>query len=525
MWKKVVAPTLFVCLLWMSISGASTYYIYWLSGSNNQILTENVSSILAAAEMQESVWQMEAEFVDTVEDEHRPGRGRFASTIERFENALEDADRAVTTPQERPMVDGIRERFTKYREVLERGLRPDPLDPRTAADLSRQSLELTHDVSRRCTELLEWNEKVMNDSMATRAKLESKFNTLRIVWLILGPGVGIYLGLRIAGKLHHSISQISVTLKDASGELDQEVGQVEIVPSSDAGDLSRLNEQVQAISVRIRQVLSELQSARNEAVLSERLAVVGELAAGVAHELRNPLTSVKLLIQTAPRDGGGIQLQDRQTQVILHEILRMEETIQGLLDFARPPPLNRIVHDLRDTVRRALNLVEGRAAHEGIRIEPRVPDFPLYVDGDPEQLHQVFVNLLINGIESMTQEGTLSVSAALVQDDPGRCELVVADRGSGIPEDSLIRIFEPFVTTKERGTGLGLPVSRRIVREHGGTIVASNRPDGGAVISVQLPLADPTGEQFANARAADGTSQSAMTAREPHRLVTTSSQA
>src|SRR5262249_18761009 len=148
-----------------------------------------------------------------------------------------------------------------------------------------------------------------------------------------------------------------------------------------------------------------------EAVVSERLAVVGELAAGVAHELRNPLTSVKLLMQTAPRDGSGLHLHDRQSQVILHEISRMEDTIQGLLDFARPPPLKRLEHDLRDTIQRALNLVEGRAAHDGVRIALQLPDEPLPVDGDPEQLHQVFVNLLINGIEAIGREGVLSVSA------------------------------------------------------------------------------------------------------------------
>lgn len=525
MWKKVVAPTLFVCVLWMSVSGASTYYIYWLSGSNNQIFSENVSSMIAASQMQESLWRIEAAFVAAAEEDQRPEPDRFAELISDFASALEDAGRAVTTSQERPMVDGIRRQFEAYRDVIQRGLQPAPLDRQTAARPAAQSMQLARDIAGRCTELLEWNERLMNESMASRAKLEARFNTLRLGWLILGPGVGMYLGLRIARKLHHSISQISVTLKDATGELDQEVGQVEILPNSDLGDLSRLNEQVQAVSARIRQVLSELQIARNEAIVSERLAVVGELAAGVAHELRNPLTSVKLLIQTAPRDRTGILLEDRQAQVVLHEILRMEETIQGLLDFARPPPLNRVVHDLRDTIQRALNLIEGRAAHEGIRIQPRLPEAPLLVDGDPEQLHQVFVNLLINGIESMSHEGTLSVSAGPTESGGRSCELVVADRGTGIPQDRLTRIFEPFVTTKERGTGLGLPVSRRIVREHGGKILASNRPDGGAVFTVQLPLAGSTVSSPSQVRAGDKVRRDVMAAHEPEHFVTVVRQA
>lgn len=499
MWKRIVAPTLLVCLLWVLVSGTSTYYIHWLSRSNNQILTDNVSSMLAATRMQESLWKMEAAFVDVVEDEHRPGADEFADFEAQFENALVDADRAVTTAQERPMVDAIRERFAIYRELVHRGLKPEPLDQQAAIVLTTESMKLAHGISGRCTELLEWNERLMNDSMASRAKLEARFNALRMAWLILGPGVGIFLGLRIARKLHRSISQISVRLKDASGELDHEVGRLEISPVAGSGDLSDLNEQVQAVSGRIRQVLLELQRARQEAMLSERLAVVGELAAGVAHEMRNPLTSVKLLMQTAPRNGSGIQLLEKQSQVVLHEISRMEETIQGLLDFARPPPLNRVEHDLRGTIQRAINLVEGRAAHDGIRIVPQLPDYQLLVDGDPEQLHQVFVNLLINGIESMSGAGVLHVSAGLSNTSPPACQVVVADRGTGIPNDRLTRIFEPFVTTKEHGTGLGLPVSRRIVREHGGTIFASNRREGGAVFTVELAIC-PESENLRHAR-------------------------
>jgi signal transduction histidine kinase len=129
---------------------------------------------------------------------------------------------------------------------------------------------------------------------------------------------------------------------------------------------------------------------------------------------------------------------------------------------------------------------------------------PLFVDGDPEQLHQVFVNLLLNGIESMKPGGTLEVTVTATPHDRERGRVIVADRGGGIPVEPMDRIFEPFVTTKERGTGLGLAVSRRIVHEHGGSIVAANRPEGGAVFSVELQLVastnsagvEATGAQF-----------------------------
>jgi two-component system sensor histidine kinase HydH len=224
---------------------------------------------------------------------------------------------------------------------------------------------------------------------------------------------------------------------------------------------------------------------------AERLAAVGELAAGVAHELRNPLTSIKLLIQTAAQRQHKMALPGKQLQVVEQEIARMENTIQGLLDFARPPELHRVHHDLRTTVRRALNLVEGRAKHQNVAVVEQLPETPVIVDGDPEQLHQIFINLFLNGIEAMPQGGSLTVAIQAGVRDDSVCRVFVSDSGSGVPQPVLDRIFEPFVTSKEHGTGLGLAVSHRIAEEHGGTLLASNRTEGGAVFTLELPLSAP----------------------------------
>ncbi len=220
---------------------------------------------------------------------------------------------------------------------------------------------------------------------------------------------------------------------------------------------------------------------------TERLAAVGELAAGIAHEMRNPLTSVKLLIQTATQQLPGGSFGEQDLQVAQREIVRMESTIQGLLDFARPPVLRRVRHDVRGTAQRAWNLVDGRARQQHVNVVYETPDVPVMVDGDPEQLHQILVNLLLNGVESMPSGGLLRMT---IQAGDGRhqaCRIAVSDSGAGIPPPILARIFEPFVTSKETGTGLGLAISRRIAEEHGGMLVAANREEGGAQFTLELP--------------------------------------
>jgi len=138
-------------------------------------------------------------------------------------------------------------------------------------------------------------------------------------------------------------------------------------------------------------------------------------------------------------------------------------------------------------VRRAVNLTDGKARQSGVSVTLHSTDAPVWVNADSEQLHQVCINLLLNGIESMSSGGTLEVhirADALTS----MANIRFDDSGEGIPESILPRLFEPFVSTKDHGTGLGLAVSRRIIINHSGRLTAENRPEGGASLSITLPL-------------------------------------
>ena len=164
----------------------------------------------------------------------------------------------------------------------------------------------------------------------------------------------------------------------------------------------------------------------------------------------------------------------------------METTIQGLLDFSRTPSLNHIHHDLRETMQRSLNLADGRVRQAGLHVHKSMSEEPLWVNGDPEQLNQVFVNLLLNAIEATPSSGCIYVSAHPVP-EAALIRVIISDTGPGIAGDIMARLFEPFATTRPKGTGLGLPICRRIVTEHKGTIVAGTREGGGAKLTVDLP--------------------------------------
>ena len=492
LWKQALIPTLLLGGLWLAFSLATTGYIAWLDRGYRRLLNENVATMRATGEMQGILWSLHDTIADASESELiRAETDRIGIETQRLRAALQSADLAARTDEERREVDRLRRSFDDYVGLLRNTDRGAPLAPEDISQIRARSRELAVSMSAGCNHLREINQRLIKANTSQRETWNSRIGGTRIVLLFIGPILGVWLGVRAASRVRRRLAEISVRLEGASGEL----GRLEVSSNPGAGNFDELDRQVLAITQRLDDALQQLHSARHEILRRERLAAVGQLAAGVAHELRNPLTAVKLLVQTVARSQEDNGTTAKQLGVVKDEIVRMERTIQSLLDYARPPAQNRLRHDLRETLGRALNLVESRAAHDCVGIELLLPNEPLELDGDPEQLHQVFVNLLLNGMDAMPNGGEISVK--LEHDQPAShddnsaaptCVVTVEDRGSGIPATVIERLFEPFVTTKERGTGLGLAVSRRIIEEHSGTLTGTNGPQGGAIFSVRLPV-------------------------------------
>jgi two-component system sensor histidine kinase HydH len=184
------------------------------------------------------------------------------------------------------------------------------------------------------------------------------------------------------------------------------------------------------------------------------MMAIGQVAAGVAHELRNPLTSIKGLVQVNLREATKRSLPADDLAVIEHEIRRMERTLQTFLDFARPPVIQ--------------------------------PVNPVVAEADQDQLQQLLLNLVLNSLDALPQGGTVEIELRSARDN--FVELYVRDSGPGIAPHILPKVFETFVSSKETGVGLGLPLSRRLAEEQGGTLTGYNLPEGGACFVLRLPV-------------------------------------
>jgi signal transduction histidine kinase len=219
---------------------------------------------------------------------------------------------------------------------------------------------------------------------------------------------------------------------------------------------------------------------------SERLASVGRLAAGLAHEINNPLEGVSNYLGLLDEDlaAGGLEGSRELLGLAEEGVGRAAEVIRQVLAYSDPGRGAMTRLDLREALQRSVDFVRRNPDHRGVEIDVSMPAEPLTVDGNPVTLGQVFLNLLLNASEAQNGGGRLELSAAA---DDGHAVVRVADRGAGIAPEDLERIFDPFFSTRE-STGLGLAVSRGIVDSHGGTLSAANREGGGAVLEVRLPL-------------------------------------
>jgi signal transduction histidine kinase len=267
--------------------------------------------------------------------------------------------------------------------------------------------------------------------------------------------------------------------------------------------------EVKALSRRVRGLIedvdlthSELAKSREHLLQAEKMALVGKLAAGMAHSIRNPFTSVKMRLFSLSRSLNLSETQKEDFDVISEEIRHMDTIVQNFLEFSRPPKLKMQSISPSQVVDLALKLLAYRLQSYDVQlILDRSAPLP-EVQADPEQLKEVLVNIIVNACEAMQRGGTITIREEEVFEPSGRHLGVVCirDTGPGIPHAIQSKIFQPFFTTKEDGTGLGLSIASRIIEDHRGKLEAYSQDGNGTTFTLTLPIEEPIDEQEHHSR-------------------------
>jgi signal transduction histidine kinase len=219
---------------------------------------------------------------------------------------------------------------------------------------------------------------------------------------------------------------------------------------------------------------------------SQKMSLVGQIAAGMAHEIKNPLASIKGAVEILSDESTAVSERDEFRGIVFKEIRRVNNSLTDFLEFARPSETKLSQVDLSGLVRSCLTQVALQAQKNNVRLSGSIEE-SIVVQADAEKIHQVLLNLIINAIDA-SPTGDEVITALTRNESDRLVSLTVEDSGPGISKGDLARIFEPFFTTKSSGTGLGLAIAKNIVESHGGTIEIDNRLSGGVQAKVTLPL-------------------------------------
>lgn len=464
---RFLLPVVASGLLSFALCAVMAVFLYREQDTSAAALQENIKSHRAAADLEQNL----ADLVAVLKD-----RGdRVAALNDRIDGHLQAVRTLADHPAEVALVDHVTDSFRRYRALWAGD--PSASTPDERADASLRIVE--GETLKACQELREYNARRIDT-----ANEEHRVALRQLSWGLAAVGgsaglAGVFLGYGVARGLSRSIQRLQVRVQDAAGKLGRDLPAVEL---AGGGHLDQLDRQVLDLVGRIEAVVERLHQREREVRRAEQLAALGQLAAGMAHEFRNPLTSIKMLVQAAREEHGGLPADD--LAVIEREIRRVEQSLQTFLDYARPPRPAKAPTDLAGVVRETLELTRGRAGKQRVAVRFEPPFQQLTVDADPAQIRQVLVNLVLNALDAMPGGGTLSVE--LRADGPA-AEVAVRDTGPGISPDIRPRLFQPFASTRDTGLGLGLVISRRIAEDHGGTVTADNPPGGGARLTVRLP--------------------------------------
>jgi signal transduction histidine kinase len=402
-----------------------------------------------------------------------------------FKERLKDALSLADSEDEEKVLRRIKTEYAHYVEVKDRVIGLYQMGNREEGiRLHRQVRDIFFSVLELCENFKDIHaqkiKQVKSDNQAEAAKLRVIAAAAVIAGVLLAVLLAFVLG-------HQILSPVRRLAAEAEGSLG---------PEKDEDEVSALSRSVRGLLQNVDRTQSELQKSRESLLQIEKMALVGKLAAGMAHSIRNPFTSVKMRLFSLSRSLEFTDTQKEDFEVIAEEIRRIDTIVQNFLEFSRPPKLVMQSISPSVVVDQTIQLLQHRlkSYDVDVRIERRQP-LP-EIDADPEQLKEVLVNLVINACEAMEGGGAIVIQEKEVLNPAnGRMAVIrVSDNGPGIADSIRDRVLQPFFTTKEEGTGLGLSIAVRIVEEHGGLINIETNPDEGATFIISLPIKEANNE-------------------------------
>lgn len=471
---------LLAALTVITLAGSSfmIWYTYRMDSMLDQIINQNMAAFQTAAALETALINQKGFVSYYFQDNDPQWLEELAKYRQKFSERLKAARRLAKTPRQQEDIRQINEQYGQYIDLKDRVIGHYKNHTR------QEGMKLHREVRHRFFKILEICEDYKLQQQLEIAELR-KSSAAQARKLRLTAAAGLTLNmLLVLGLAVVFVQQIlgPVTRLLEAVARDSNLRQPKNV-------MSALSQRVGDLIQNVDHAQVELKKSREHLLQSEKLALVGKLAAGMAHSIRNPFTSVKMRLFSLRRDLSLNKAQKDDFDVVSQEIRQIDTVVQNFLEFSRPPKLTMQPISPSVVVDNTIQLLAYRlkAYHVQVNIS-RQEQLPK-VMADPDQLKEVLVNLMINACEAMGQGGQVHIRELTEQRTDGPLAIIeVKDSGAGIEKAFLSKIFQPFFTTKETGTGLGLSIVQRIVQEHGGTVQVTSENNHGTTFRINLPI-------------------------------------
>ncbi|WP_428305890.1 sensor histidine kinase [Lacipirellula sp.] len=491
---RITVLIVVVSLLLLAVASYGAWHVKQLQDRSEAMLTQNVESIRAAVELELHIQELRHQLdlylwrhnLSDLEKTKFTDSKAFKTERADIDVWLHRAEASAHTRKEEQLILKVHDGLGMFYRQIELLAKASNLDAEKLALAEEAEAILAEEVLPPAREYLNADEALLE---ANRQKAASQSHRLARMLLLLGVFgslAALAAGYAIARTIHRSLVQLHIPMQNVAGKLSEVAGDFVVSTKLDLDDLGPA---LQRVSTEVTEVVEQLHARHREIVRADQLASLGQLAAGLAHEIRNPLMAMKMLVQTAQQQQGPGGLDGRDLQIMDDEIRRLEHLLTEFLDFARPTPLKRTIVDVRGIVESTVDFVQRQADARGATLHCHLPAEPVMLEIDAPRIRQVVLNLLVNAIHAAPTGGNIWITIEpTTGGKPSGYRIKVADDGPGIGPRETTRIFEPFYSTKETGMGLGLAVSQRIVRSHGGELALDRGDYSGAVFVIELPL-------------------------------------
>jgi len=457
------------------------WYTHRMEAVLNTIIEKDIAAYQAAEALQVALVNQKGFVTYYFQDGNPDWLRQLGEHRQIFRMRLQEAFAATRNPKQREALLRIEEEYAEYAAAKDKVISYYKSGLREQGELLHQPAR-EHFISllALCNTYKQLHTQHILIAKQQTLAQAGRLRIIAITAVIASIVLAIILSAILIGQILQPVSRL---LEAASRNRD-------IAPPDNI--VAELSRKVHGLIEDVDQTHLELARSRESLLQAEKMAMVGKLAAGMAHSIRNPFTSVKMRLFSLNRSLDLTEEQREDFDVISEEIRHVDTIVQNFLEFSRPPKLKMQHLSPSSVVDMAVQLLEHRLKSYDVTVTiyrgRPLPAIPV----DPEQLKEVLVNLIINACEAITNGGRITITERTATDDQKRpvVELQISDDGPGIPEDLTGKVFQPFFTTKEEGTGLGLSIVERIVREHGARIRLEPHHGVGATFVIALPVTE-----------------------------------